>query len=117
MQDIYKNLGGFLRIDDHDVKFQRLQFIDHPYYLPKFDNAINFSLPLVADDVLKVLVGVFNVESDGFDNSSQKKALSEASDNNKFTSEQKSMMVRNALREKLQSLELDVVVVYSEETT
>jgi len=70
--DKYENKGAYLEITDTEYKIHDVQWEEHPYYLPGWQNAINFTLPFLAECMFKFCTGILNMVSkeDDEDNSS-----------------------------------------------
>lgn len=66
--DIYGNQGGFIKFNDNDFEFHQIPWVDHPYYLPNYMNAITYSLPYALEAFTKlcayILEGCMNSGAD-----------------------------------------------------
>lgn len=75
--DVYENSAGIMRINIHSYTFERIEWVDHPYYLPNFVDAISFSLPFIAENLMKIFAYVLSIPDsevrDDIDSSLQKK--------------------------------------------
>lgn len=56
--DSYENMAAYLTISQDEYNFHQYTWQAHPYCLPDFSNAFKFSLPFVAENILKFLVGI-----------------------------------------------------------
>lgn len=56
--DSYENMAAYLSIGKDEYNFHQYTWQQHPYCLPDFSNAIKFSLPFIAENIMKFLVGI-----------------------------------------------------------
>lgn len=56
--DSYENMAAYLLIGRDEYNFHQYTWQQHPYCLPDFSNAIKFSLPFVAENIMKFIVGI-----------------------------------------------------------
>lgn len=46
----YENWAAWLIVDRDNYTFGQVAWVDHPYYLPNFSNAIAFTFPFVVEN-------------------------------------------------------------------
>jgi serine/threonine-protein phosphatase 2B catalytic subunit len=56
--DMYENWAAWLVFEDTSYTFGQVAWVDHPYYLPNFSNAVAFTFPFVVENFMKVLADV-----------------------------------------------------------
>jgi serine/threonine-protein phosphatase 2B catalytic subunit len=54
--DMYGNQGGYIKFEENDFDFGQVGWVEHPYYLPNFMNAITYSLPYALEGFTKLCV-------------------------------------------------------------
>lgn len=105
--DSYENMAAYLLIGREEYNFHQYTWQQHPYCLPDFSNAIKFSLPFVAENIMKFLVGIVetvqSTDLEGDDLSDEEEAAAdadaEASMERKLRSVGKSFIVLRKMRE------------------
>lgn len=61
--DVYKNKGAILKYDGKVLNIRQYEAVPHPYYLPKFMNAFDWSLPFVAEKTAEFFMAILNMAS------------------------------------------------------
>lgn len=61
--DVYKNKGAILKYDGKVLNIRQYEAVPHPYYLPKFMNAFDWSLPFLGEKMAELFMAVLNVTS------------------------------------------------------
>lgn len=61
--DVYKNKGAILKYDGKVLNIRQYEAVPHPYYLPKFMNAFDWSLPFVGEKMAELFMSVLNLSS------------------------------------------------------
>jgi serine/threonine-protein phosphatase 2B catalytic subunit len=56
--DSYENMAAYLSITKDEYNFHQYSWQQHPYCLPDFSNAFKFSIPFVAENIMKFLVSI-----------------------------------------------------------
>ena len=46
----YENWAAWLIVDRDNYTFGQVAWVDHPYYLPNFSNALAFTFPFVVEN-------------------------------------------------------------------
>eukprot|EP01103_Thecamoeba_quadrilineata_P002841 TRINITY_DN12704_c0_g1_i1.p1 TRINITY_DN12704_c0_g1~~TRINITY_DN12704_c0_g1_i1.p1 ORF type:complete len:757 (+),score=187.42 TRINITY_DN12704_c0_g1_i1:31-2271(+) len=62
--DKYQNLASYLRWEQDKFYPVPFEAVDHPYYLPNFMNAFNYSLPFVVEKLLQIVDVIMKVTDD-----------------------------------------------------
>ena len=47
--DTYENKGAIIKFENNTLNLQQFEFSEHPYYLPKFMNIFDWSIPFVSE--------------------------------------------------------------------
>ena len=55
---MYENRAGIMNFAQDKYSFDQVRWVDHPYWLPDFMNAFDFSLPYVADNVSNIVLNM-----------------------------------------------------------
>lgn len=53
--DVHGNQGAFLTINNNKLNIQQFKYVEHPYVLPNFGNAISLSIPFLIDNVNQMM--------------------------------------------------------------
>jgi len=48
--DMYENRGAFMKFTEREYDFVQCPWVEHPYYLPEFQNVFKFSLTFLAEN-------------------------------------------------------------------
>jgi len=59
--DVYNNKGAILKYDGKIFNIRQYNSVTHPYYLPKFMNVLDWSLPFVGEKIADLLMAVLNL--------------------------------------------------------
>lgn len=59
--DTYKNKGAILKYDGKVLNIRQYEAVPHPYYLPKFMNAFDWSLPFLGEKMAELFMSVLNL--------------------------------------------------------
>lgn len=59
--DVYNNKGAIIRFKNNLMNIRQFNSSPHPYYLPHFMNAFNWSMPFVIEKVLDIFNTVLNL--------------------------------------------------------
>jgi serine/threonine-protein phosphatase 2B catalytic subunit len=62
--DMYRNQSAFLKMDDDHYEFFQLNWVDHPYYLPKFMDGFTYSLPFILENLSKLSEFFYKVKEE-----------------------------------------------------
>lgn len=65
--DAYNNKAAIIRFDHNVMNIRQFSSSPHPYYLPNFMNAFTWSLPFVADKVSDILMTIWHLVDDEFE--------------------------------------------------
>eukprot|EP01101_Sappina_pedata_P010033 TRINITY_DN621_c0_g1_i1.p1 TRINITY_DN621_c0_g1~~TRINITY_DN621_c0_g1_i1.p1 ORF type:complete len:685 (-),score=246.37 TRINITY_DN621_c0_g1_i1:94-2148(-) len=52
--DMYGNQAGFIKFEEDEFEFGQIDWVDHPYTLPNFMNAVTYSLPFAIEAFVKM---------------------------------------------------------------
>ena len=47
--DVHNNLGAILKYDGKTISVRQFSHVDHPFWLPNFQDVFTWSLPFVAE--------------------------------------------------------------------
>lgn len=59
--DVYKNKGAILKYDGEVLNIRQYDAVPHPYYLPKFMNAFDWSLPFLGEKMAELFMSFLNI--------------------------------------------------------
>lgn len=59
--DVYKNKGAIMKYDGSMMNIRQFNAAPHPFYLPKFMNVFDWSLPFVGEKIADLLMAVLDV--------------------------------------------------------
>eukprot|EP01091_Cochliopodium_minus_P010556 TRINITY_DN2823_c0_g1_i1.p1 TRINITY_DN2823_c0_g1~~TRINITY_DN2823_c0_g1_i1.p1 ORF type:complete len:567 (-),score=164.44 TRINITY_DN2823_c0_g1_i1:7-1707(-) len=79
--DIYHNKAAYLKLTMEGYEIGQVSWTDHPYYLPNFMDAINFSIPFLSDYFSDIFFGIFKIQAQTSNNKEKKKELGNQVDN------------------------------------
>jgi serine/threonine-protein phosphatase 2B catalytic subunit len=65
--DAYNNKAAIIRFNHNMMNIRQFSSSPHPYYLPNFMNAFTWSLPFVAEKVSDMLLTIWHLVDDEFD--------------------------------------------------
>ena len=49
---IYQNKAAYIKMEGNKINVKQFNETPHPYYLPKFDNLFEWSIPFVSDKII-----------------------------------------------------------------
>merc|ERR1712100_55844 len=56
--DIYENWGAWITLTNTGYTFGQIAWSEHPYWLPRFQNALNFTFPFVLENLMRCMADV-----------------------------------------------------------
>lgn len=59
--DMYENRGAFIKFTEKEYDFVQCAWVDHPYYLPDFQNVFKFSLTFLAENVTRFCLNILDI--------------------------------------------------------
>lgn len=59
--DVYRNKGAIIKYDGNLINVRQYSAAPHPYHLPKFMNAFDWSLPFVGEKIADLLAAVLHI--------------------------------------------------------
>jgi serine/threonine-protein phosphatase 2B catalytic subunit len=59
--DVYNNKGAIIRFQNNLMNIRQFNASPHPYYLPNFMNAFNWSIPFVAEKCMDMMSTILNL--------------------------------------------------------
>ena len=72
--DVYNNKGAVILFRDNTVNIKQFKFSPHPFILPNFMNAFNWSIPFVSEKISEMLVYIIKKDPLLDDNDDEKKS-------------------------------------------
>lgn len=61
--DVYNNKAAIIKYDQDLLNIRQFKEVSHPYYLPKFMNAFDWSLPFLGEKIAELLMAVLQIPS------------------------------------------------------
>lgn len=59
--DTYKNKGAIITFDDDNFNIEQFHFVPSPFYLPKFQNIFDWSIPFVSEKIFSMFITIFRL--------------------------------------------------------
>jgi serine/threonine-protein phosphatase 2B catalytic subunit len=61
--DTYGNSGAFIQFIKSDMNVRQFSWVDHPFYLPQFENVFKWSLPFLGEKVCEILGNIHAISN------------------------------------------------------
>eukprot|EP01102_Stenamoeba_stenopodia_P022553 TRINITY_DN9459_c0_g1_i1.p1 TRINITY_DN9459_c0_g1~~TRINITY_DN9459_c0_g1_i1.p1 ORF type:complete len:630 (-),score=179.70 TRINITY_DN9459_c0_g1_i1:48-1937(-) len=98
--DMYENRGAFMKISEREYDFVQCPWVEHPYYLPDFQNVFKFSLTFLAENVTRFALNILDLCNQAEDESDSGEAGSESGEE-----------IEEEMQEKIQNLSKTMVML------
>lgn len=80
--DMYRNQGAYLKMEEDKYSIVQFPWVEHPFVLPTFENAISYSLPTVIDSIEKFCKFIFSDVKHEEEESSEDESISQKREEN-----------------------------------